>query len=529
LKEAAKNNSEKKENQEEDSKEGEKFTKMIRVKSMIMSYVNKDSPGPGGREEDDHFDSGMKYMLNANRSLGKIDESIHRENSLSRSSTSRSMGKPSDSRFSFSKLTDILTKNKPTTSTTTVEKKEDESTQKQRLTSEESTISKIEKESTKKKVVKGTRKSTKGNQTPKKTESTKIEIETEASEDKPKSPYKKPKSKDTPKRKEPKAVTDKSSAKKSRGKSEVRNSEKESKTKETFRKAESKSVAPQIVEPEVPTPSSRKSFIQKSHIVSKYVDTNKDLLTPRAAFLPTEDEQKSEELAKRLASREMSRSPRSNILEELASGLSEKGGKAKEVTTSSRFNLFETDIASSSSHRDNKSQQQQSGKRLANNLFAGVFQADEGKKSKKANKKPSTTKSLCIILVIFFTKFLVGPESGKKDTIDSGRTSKREIMFLNYSRDDLEKALEFCERFNFEYVPNDSTDIKNAEWIVYQGNHMPNDYKIALAMLKAKPILKHEWVDDSVKKLELQSYDDYKVKYHTGCKKSTKTLILASQ
>ncbi len=107
--------------------------------------------------------------------------------------------------------------------------------------------------------------------------------------------------------------------------------------------------------------------------------------------------------------------------------------------------------------------------------------------------------------------------------------SKREIMFWNYSRDDLEKALEFCERFNFEYISNDSTDIKNAEWIVYQGNQMPNEYKIALAMLKAKPILKHEWVDDSLKKLELQSYDDYKVKYHTGCKKSILKIFFPSE
>ena len=49
--------------------------------------------------------------------------------------------------------------------------------------------------------------------------------------------------------------------------------------------------------------------------------------------------------------------------------------------------------------------------------------------------------------------------------------------------------------------------------IVFNGPQIPKNYRIALAMLGNNPIIKKEWVEDSLKEGSIQDCEDYKVKY----------------
>lgn len=105
------------------------------------------------------------------------------------------------------------------------------------------------------------------------------------------------------------------------------------------------------------------------------------------------------------------------------------------------------------------------------------------------------------------------------------------MIFTNISGPLLTQAQEFCQKFKFEFLEDEPRNVPNIEWLVYQGlppapgtpsgtgPQMPRSYRTAFAMVKGNPIIRKEWIEHSLNKGKLQDYEEYKTKYHSGCRK----------
>ena len=98
---------------------------------------------------------------------------------------------------------------------------------------------------------------------------------------------------------------------------------------------------------------------------------------------------------------------------------------------------------------------------------------------------------------------------------------KKIIYFVNLSQEGLKLAKNFCSKFSFEFVDNmNKLDINKLDFIVYEGDEVPNTYITALAMLKGKPIIKREWMQTSLEENSLDDSDIYEHYYNTQSRKS---------
>ena len=106
----------------------------------------------------------------------------------------------------------------------------------------------------------------------------------------------------------------------------------------------------------------------------------------------------------------------------------------------------------------------------------------------------------------------------KKQKQENSKNSEG-ILFTNLGMKDLFAAREFCQKFDFKYVNDDPANHESLRYLVYQGPQLPKNNRVASAMVQEKPIVKYEWIEESLKRKEILNHQDYLTKYSIANRK----------
>jgi len=140
-------------------------------------------------------------------------------------------------------------------------------------------------------------------------------------------------------------------------------------------------------------------------------------------------------------------------------------------------------------------------------------------KDKDSVNKRKSSKSKRETIIVSEGKDEFDFKIARKQKQEASKSSEG-ILFTNLPTKDLFVAREFCQKFDYKYINDDPANHESLQYLVYQGSQIPKNNRVASAMVQEKPIVKYEWIEESLKKREILKFDDFLTKYPIANRKS---------
>ena len=74
-------------------------------------------------------------------------------------------------------------------------------------------------------------------------------------------------------------------------------------------------------------------------------------------------------------------------------------------------------------------------------------------------------------------------------------------------------------KFNYHFLKDELPNVPSLDILVYSGSQLPKNYRVAFSMMKEKPIINNDWIEDSLKENRLGEIENYKLKYQISIRK----------
>ena len=107
----------------------------------------------------------------------------------------------------------------------------------------------------------------------------------------------------------------------------------------------------------------------------------------------------------------------------------------------------------------------------------------------------------------------------KKESPAAVVKEELKVMFDGVKRTELGEMKKLCEKYGVKYVEDSWKNIDNHGILVYEGEEVGKNFKVAISMARGKPIVRREWILESEKAGKLLDYKGYMWDYEVNSRK----------